>query len=76
MTSDTPGFADRIRLQLGRFLSWSPAARFLGLFAFSSALVVLWALFALWVPLVATLATLSGLGVVVLLIGLVNTTRA
>ncbi len=76
MTSDTPGFADRIRLQLGRFLSWSPAARFLGLFAFSSALVVLWALFALWVPLVATLATLSGLGVVVLLIGLVNTTLA
>jgi Trk K+ transport system NAD-binding subunit len=110
--SDVPSFGDRVRYQVDRFLSWSPMARFLGLFGLSFLLVFICALLAvlvmpapdeggeafdlleaMWwamtrvadagtmgddkgtaVRFVATLATLSGLGVVALLIGLVSST--
>lgn len=39
-TSDVPGFGDKVRYQVDRFLSWSPMARFVGLFALSLLLVV------------------------------------
>lgn len=38
---DTPSTGDKIRYQVDRFLSWSPAARFLGLFALSFLLISL-----------------------------------
>lgn len=107
---DAPSTADKVRYQVDRFLSWSPFARFAGLFALSFLLVLLCAVLALlvkpvdpehpfdlfealwWamtrvadagtmgddegtlVRFVATLATLSGVGVVALLIGLVSST--
>lgn len=40
-TDDRPGFGDRVRYQIDRFLSWSPLARFLGLFVLSFLLVAL-----------------------------------
>lgn len=88
MPSDTPGLADRARFQLDRFLSCNPWVRLLGLFALSFALVesLWWAMTRVagagtmgadngtWVRMVATLATLLGLGLVALLIGLVSAT--
>ncbi len=38
-TSDVPSFGDKVRYQVDRFLSWSPMARFLGLFVVSLLLV-------------------------------------
>lgn len=38
-TEDAPTLADKIRYQVDRFLSWSPVARFVGLFGLSFALV-------------------------------------
>lgn len=108
--TDTPSTGDRVRYQVDRFLSWSPLARFLGLFALSFVLVTVCAVLAklvvtpeegetfdffeaMWFAMtrvadagtmggdkgtltrfVATLATLSGVGVVALLIGLVSST--
>jgi len=108
--TDVPTTSDRIRYQVDRFLSWSPFARFLGLFAISFVLVMFCAVLAklvvtpdegetfdifeaMWFAMtrvadagtmggdkgtltrfVATLATLSGVGVVALLIGLVSST--
>lgn len=110
--SDVPSFGDKVRYQVDRFLSWSPFARFVGLFGLSFILVFICAVLAkvvmpppedpndtfdlfeaLWwamtrvadagtmgddkgtlVRFVATLATLSGVGVVALLIGLVSST--
>ncbi len=112
MADDTPSFGDKVRYQVDRFLSWSPIARFVGLFGLSFILVFTCAVFAklvmpapeepgetfdlfeaLWwamtrvadagtmgddkgtlVRFVATMATLSGVGVVALLIGLVSST--
>lgn len=45
-TSDVPSFGDKVRYQVDRFLSWSPMARFLGLFALSLILVMTNAFFA------------------------------
>lgn len=109
---DVPGLGDKLRYQVDRFLSWSPLARFLGLFGLSFILVTICAVLA-WVVMpppeeadarfdlleamwwamgrvldagtmsddkgtvlraIATLATLSGVGVVALLIGLVSST--
>ncbi|MCC6338099.1 MAG: NAD-binding protein [Myxococcales bacterium] len=109
--ADKPSFADKVRYQVDRFLSWSPMARFVGLFGLSFLLVSFCATLAVlvmppaedgnkvefleamwwamtrvadagtmggdsgtWVRFVATLATLSGVGVVALLIGLVSST--
>jgi len=109
--ADRPSFGDKVRYQVDRFLSWSPMARFVGLFGLSFILVSVCAglavlvmppgedgsrmefLEAMWwamtrvadagtmgddtgttVRFVATLATLSGVGVVALLIGLVSST--
>lgn len=109
--ADRPSFGDKVRYQVDRFLSWSPMARFVGLFGLSFILVTCCAalavvvmppaedgakfefLEAMWwamtrvadagtmgddsgtaVRFVATLATLSGVGVVALLIGLVSST--
>jgi K+/H+ antiporter YhaU regulatory subunit KhtT len=109
--ADRPSLGDKVRYQVDRFLSWSPMARFLGLFGLSFILVTVCAglavlvmpasddgasfdfLEAMWwamtrvadagtmggdsgtaVRFVATLATLSGVGVVALLIGLVSST--
>lgn len=108
--TDSPTTGDRIRYQIDRFLSWSPFARFLGLFAISFVLVTFCAVLAkivvtpdegetfdffeaMWFAMtrvadagtmggdkgtltriVATMATLSGVGVVALLIGLVSST--
>lgn len=109
--ADKPSMGDKIRYQVDRFLSWSPMARFVGLFALSFILVLACAglavlvmppgedgarfefLEAMWwamtrvadsgtmgddsgtsVRFVAVLATLSGVGVVALLIGLVSST--
>ncbi len=112
MSADIPSVGDKARYQVDRFLSWSPIARFLGLFGVSFVLVFICAVLArlvmpgsedptkpfdlfeaLWwamtrvadagtmgddqgtlVRAVATLATLSGVGVVALLIGLVSST--
>lgn len=112
MADDAPSFGDKVRYQIDRFLSWSPFARFVGLFGLSFILVFTCAVFAklvmpapedpndtfdlfeaLWwamtrvadagtmgddkgtlVRFVATMATLSGVGVVALLIGLVSST--
>ncbi|MCU0696679.1 MAG: hypothetical protein MUC96_09135 [Myxococcaceae bacterium] len=112
MSADVPSFGDKVRYQVDRFLSWSPFARFVGLFGLSFILVFCCAVLAklvmpppedpndtfdlfeaLWwamtrvadagtmgddkgtlVRFVATLATLSGVGVVALLIGLVSST--
>lgn len=109
---DQPTFGDKVRYQVDRFLSWSPMARFVGLFGLSFILVSFCAVLAklampppedpsetfdifeaLWwamtrvadagtmgddkgtlVRFIATLATLSGVGVVALLIGLVSST--
>lgn len=109
---DAPSFGDKIRYQIDRFLSWSPAARFLGLGGLSFLLVLAcaglvklvapapedpkdtfdfldamyWALGRVvdagnmaddkgtGVRAVAILATLCGVGVVALLIGLVSST--
>ncbi len=38
--SEVPGFGDRLRYQVDRFLSWSPFARFFGLFVLSFLLVL------------------------------------
>ncbi len=43
--SDAPSFGDKVRYQVDRFLSWSPIARFVGLFALSFLLVTLNAIF-------------------------------
>lgn len=40
MAQDRPSFSDKVRYQVDRFLSWSPFARFVGLFALSFLLVV------------------------------------
>ncbi|MEW5737615.1 MAG: TrkA C-terminal domain-containing protein [Myxococcota bacterium] len=109
--ADKPSFGDKVRYQVDRFLSWSPMARFVGLFGLSFLLVTFCAglavlvmppaedgskfefLEAMWwamtrvadagtmgddtgtaVRFVATMATLSGVGVVALLIGLVSST--
>jgi K+/H+ antiporter YhaU regulatory subunit KhtT len=40
MSSDQPSFGDKVRYQVDRFLSWSPLARFLGLFGLSVVLVL------------------------------------
>lgn len=37
--TDVPSFGDKLRYQIDRFLSWSPLARFVGLFALSLILV-------------------------------------
>jgi hypothetical protein len=113
MSTDVPSLGDKIRYQVDRFFSWSPVARFVGLFGLSFVLVFICAVLAklvmprpegedaasfdlleaLWwamgrvldagtmssdtgtlVRVVATLATLSGVGVVALLIGLVSST--
>lgn len=112
MADDAPSLGDKVRYQVDRFLSWSPIARFVGLFGLSFILVFTCAVFAklvmpapeepgetfdlfeaLWwamtrvadagtmgddkgtlVRFVATMATLSGVGVVALLIGLVSST--
>ncbi|HEY0881528.1 MAG TPA: hypothetical protein VGD87_08355, partial [Archangium sp.] len=37
--SDVPSFGDKVRYQVDRFLSWSPIARFVGLFGLSFLLV-------------------------------------
>lgn len=112
MSDDSPSLGDKIRYQVDRFLSWSPFARFVGLFGLSFVLVFCCAVLAklvmpppedpndtfdlfeaLWwamtrvadagtmgddkgtvVRFVATMATLSGVGVVALLIGLVSST--
>lgn len=112
MADDTPSLGDKVRYQVDRFLSWSPFARFVGLFGLSFLLVLICAVLAkvvmpppedpndtfdlfeaLWwamtrvadagtmgddkgtlVRFVATMATLSGVGVVALLIGLVSST--
>ncbi|MHB8877540.1 MAG: CASTOR/POLLUX-related putative ion channel [Myxococcaceae bacterium] len=107
---DAPSTGDKIRYQLDRFMSWSPAARFIGLLLVSIILITSCAslgflvmpkdgekpfdfLEAMWwsmtriadggtmgadegtlVRFVATLATLSGVFVVALLIGLVSST--
>ncbi len=47
MSSDQPSFSDKVRYQVDRFLSWSPFARFLGLFGLSLLLVFLCALLAM-----------------------------
>lgn len=44
--SDVPSFGDKVRYQVDRFLSWSPIARFVGLFGLSFMLVTLNAIFA------------------------------
>jgi len=44
--SDVPSFGDKVRYQVDRFLSWSPIARFVGLFGLSFLLVSLNAVFA------------------------------
>ncbi len=108
--TDTPTTSDKVRYQVDRFLSWSPFARFLGLFALSFLLITFCAVLAkivvkpeegetfdffeaMWFAMtrvadagtmggdkgtltriVATMATLSGVGVVALLIGLVSST--
>lgn len=110
--SDAPSRLDKLRYHVDRFLSWSPLARFLGLFGLSALLVFLCAVLArlvmpqpedpehrfdllesLWwamtrvldagtfsgdegfaVRVVGFLATLSGVAVVALLIGLVSST--
>ena len=108
--TDVPTTSDKVRYQIDRFLSWSPLARFLGLFALSFVLVTFCAVLAklvvtpdegetfdffeaMWFAMtrvadagtmggdkgtltriVATMATLSGVGVVALLIGLVSST--
>jgi ion channel POLLUX/CASTOR len=112
MSADVPSLGDKVRYQIDRFLSWSPFARFVGLFGLSFILVFCCAVLAklvmpapedpndtfdlfeaLWwamtrvadagtmgddkgtaVRFVATMATLSGVGVVALLIGLVSST--
>ncbi|MBL8921304.1 MAG: NAD-binding protein [Myxococcaceae bacterium] len=112
MADDTPSLGDKVRYQVDRFLSWSPMARFVGLFGLSFILVLACAVLAklvmpppeeagetfdlleaMWwamtrvadagtmgddkgtlVRFIATLATLSGVGVVALLIGLVSST--
>ncbi len=109
---DAPSLSDTLRYQIDRFLSWSPFARFVGLFGLSFVLVVgcaglVWLVMpppedpkdtfdffeALWwaltrvadsgtmgddkgtlVRTVAIFATLCGVGVVALLIGLVSST--
>ena len=109
-TNDAPGFADKLRYQIDRFLSWSPIARFMGLFVLSFILVTCCAVLArlampenpeepfdlleaMWwamtrvadagtmgddkgtlVRFIAVMATLSGVFVVALLIGLVSST--
>lgn len=45
-TPDVPSLGDKVRYQVDRFLSWSPFARFVGLFGLSFLLVVLNATFA------------------------------
>ncbi|MBE2248695.1 MAG: hypothetical protein IAE78_04030 [Myxococcus sp.] len=40
MADDAPSFGDRVRYQVDRFLSWSPLARFVGLFGLSFLLVL------------------------------------
>lgn len=110
--ADRPSFGDKVRYQVDRFLSWSPMARFVGLFGLSFILVIVCAVLAklvmpppetpgdtfdfleaMWwsmmrvsdagnmagdvgtaVRFVAVLATLAGIGVVALLIGLVSST--
>ncbi len=107
---DRPSFGDRLRYYVDLFMSWSPAARFIGLFGLSFALVALCAAFAMvfspadaaqtgdfleamwWamtrvadagtmgddsglvVRTIAVCATLAGILVVALLIGLVSST--
>lgn len=44
--SDVPTFGDKVRYQVDRFLSWSPFARFVGLFGLSLLLVLINATFA------------------------------
>lgn len=110
--SDVPSRLDKLRYQIDRFLSWSPLARFLGLFGLSFVLTFVCAVLArlvmpqpedpeqrfdflesLWwsmtrmfdagtfsgdqgfaVRFVGFLATLCGVAVVALLIGLVSST--
>ncbi len=43
--SDVPSFGDKVRYQVDRFLSWSPMARFMGLFVLSFLLVSMNAVF-------------------------------
>lgn len=43
--SDIPTFGDKVRYQVDRFLSWSPIARFVGLFGLSLILVTMNAIF-------------------------------
>lgn len=112
MTPELPGRGDRFRYQLDRFLSFGPAARFVGLLVLSLVLVLVGAVLvlvvmparpegtqrfdfleALWwamtrmldagtftgdegalVRFTGLLATLAGVGVVALLIGLVSST--
>lgn len=45
-TPDVPSFGDKVRYQVDRFLSWSPMARFVGLFGLSLILVMTNAFFA------------------------------
>ena len=105
--ADVPSFTDRVRYQVDRFLSWSPVARFMGLFGLSFLLVVGSAVLvhavapaedaldfgdSLWwalthvadtgtmggdkgtlVRAAGIVATLCGIGVVAVLIGLVST---
>ena len=40
MADDAPSFGDKVRYQVDRFLSWSPVARFVGLFGLSFLLVL------------------------------------
>jgi ion channel POLLUX/CASTOR len=47
MSSDQPSVADTVRYQVDRFLSWSPFARFVGLFGLSFFLVFVCALLAM-----------------------------
>jgi ion channel POLLUX/CASTOR len=44
--SDVPSLSDKIRYQVDRFLSWSPMARFVGLFGLSFMLITMNAIFA------------------------------
>ena len=48
--SDIPSLGDKVRYQVDRFLSWSPIARFVGLFGLSLMLVTTNALFVLLLP--------------------------
>jgi ion channel POLLUX/CASTOR len=41
MADDSPSFGDNVRYQVDRFLSWSPFARFVGLFGLSFLLVLI-----------------------------------